>query len=75
MKIVALLALISLTFEILDRSYYDALGTISFIQSYQSAQARNKFARPSGDSPKSITQIETLAQGNDSRRSMSVEMQ
>lgn len=72
MKVIALLALISLTFEILDRSYYDSLGTYRFIQNFLSVRVKIKFVRPSEDYQKSIILIETLARGNDFKRLMLV---
>jgi hypothetical protein len=72
MKVIILLILVSLSVEILDRSYYDALGKSPLIQSYPSAPAKRRSAMPSEDYPRNTTPIETPAPGKDSRRSMSV---
>ena len=70
MKVIILLILVSLSVEILDRSYYDALGKSSLIQNYPSAPVKRISARPSEDYPRNIIPIETPALGKDSRRSM-----
>jgi hypothetical protein len=73
MKIVALLALLSLTMEILDRSYYDTLGTYTFTQNFQSVRAKNKSEMPSEGCRKSTTLIETQDREKGLKRSTSVE--
>lgn len=67
MKIVIpLLALIWLTSEILDRSYYDMLGIFPLRQSYPLALVRKMFEMLSGDYLKNITPIEIQGLGNGS---------
>ena len=72
MKVIALLALISLTFEILDRSYYDTLGTHLFIQSSLSVQVKRTSAMPFEDYQKNIIQIEILVRESALKRLMLV---
>jgi hypothetical protein len=43
--IILLLALVAITLQILDRSYYDALGTSSFTEVFLLVQAKTKFGK------------------------------
>ena len=75
MKIITLLlTLLYLSQQILDRSYYDALCNLKSMQSCQWVRVRKIFEMHFVNYPRSTTLIETLDQGNDSRRSMWVQM-
>ena len=69
MKNYILITLLSIGMSILDRTYYEALGTPQLIQNFPSVHPQNKSDNRLGGSPKSITLIEIQKQRTNSKKS------
>ena len=67
--LVVLVALLSYSVSILDRSYYDALCTLQPTQNCLSAPARKTSDSPSASCPKSTTPIATRPPASALRKS------
>ena len=74
MKAVVLFTLLSLSLQILDRSYYDALCTKKIMKNFQSVQVKTIFEMHSENYLRSIIRIGTPAQGKDLKRLMLVSL-
>ena len=68
MKNYILISLLSIGMAILDRTYYEALGTIELIENFPSVLRPNKSDNLSEDFQKYIIQIEIQRQKTNSKK-------
>ena len=68
MKIILLLTLVWLSYEILDRSYYDALGRSYFMKNFRLVPVKIKLKMLLEDYLRFIILIEILDHGPDSKK-------
>jgi len=70
--IILLLAFLAITLQILDRSYYDALGIFFFTEIFLLVLVKTKFGKHIDSNQENIILIEIQGRENAFKRSMSV---